>query len=177
MRYSNLPSLAYWFCVPKFRYHNRQLRYKNLLTTDFIRLSFRRLNRHCWFFDKIYLYSVIYLEWALTSTDSTVPITHPHSTLGTVVPPPVTHRNMLRSTFIYGGIAIIAAWMMAMCVLSLLLLVVLLVICPHCRWRTCLESCCRHGLQARVVTDSGKSRWEGKVDHGRHQQRAQAGDR
>ena len=57
MRYSNLSSLAYWFCLPKFRYHNRQLRYKNLSTTDFIRLSFRRFES--------YWYSRIFIQWSV----------------------------------------------------------------------------------------------------------------
>jgi len=38
---------------------------------------------------------------------------------------------------ICGDIAVIAAWMMAMCVLSLLLLVVMLMFCPISRGRRC----------------------------------------
>ena len=57
MRYSNLSSLAYWFCLSKFRYHNRQLCYENLLTTDFIRLSFRRFES--------YRYSRIFIQWSV----------------------------------------------------------------------------------------------------------------
>ena len=57
MRYSNLSSLAYWFCLPKFRYHNRQLCYENLSTTDFIRLSFRRFES--------YRYSRIFIQWSV----------------------------------------------------------------------------------------------------------------
>ena len=43
--------------------------------------------------------------------------------------------------------------------------------------RKYVETANLNALQAQLVTDSGKSRSWGKVDHGRHQQRAQAGDR
>ena len=105
MRYSNLSSLAYWFCLPKFRYHNKQLRYENLLTTDFIRLRFRRFESYR--YSRI-LFNVLYDRY-----------------------------SEIEKYVIYGDIAVIAARMMAMCVLSLLLLVVMLVFCPISRRRRC----------------------------------------
>ena len=59
-----------------------------------------------------------------------------------------------------------------MALLLLVLLDVLAIICPNCRWWTCCKTCSHCGQWAATSTGSGKGRWFGAVCHHRVCRRA-----
>ena len=59
-----------------------------------------------------------------------------------------------------------------MALLLLVLLDVLAIICPNCRWWTCCKTCSHCGQCAATSTGSSKGRWFGAVCHHRVCRRA-----